>query len=127
MVPRLSQVAVGVAGAGQTAVRAGLLHWRADLGGELERGCVMRAGLTGLTCLQENVPETVERVGLLSRITDLAERGQGLLKVPGSLLMAAELEVNLAQPEEGFGDADFFARFMEQGQGLPEVSFRVLI
>jgi len=126
VVPGLDRVAVGVVGAGEAAVRAGLLQWRADLGGEPESGGVVFACLAGVTCLEENVPEAVERVGLRLRIAVLAGHGQCLLEVAGRLLVVAEPQVSLAEPDHDLGFAERATEFLEQGQGLLEVSGRVL-
>ena len=72
VVPGLTRVAVGLAGAGEAAVRAGLFLRRAGLGCEPESGGVVCACLFGVTCPEENFTKAVERVGLQTRIADLA-------------------------------------------------------
>ena len=88
---------------------------------------MVRACFIGFTCLTQNVTEAVERAGFQNRIADLTRHGQGLLKVPGSLLVAAEPQINLAERVQSLGFADCATNFVEQGQGLFEISNRVLV
>ena len=113
--PGLDQVAVSVVAVGETVVRAGLPPWRVGLGCEPQSGGVVLACLIGITSPEENVSKTVERVGLQKPGADLAEHCQGLLQVPGSLLAAAELQVNAAEQEQDLGFAGPVAHVMEQG------------
>jgi hypothetical protein len=115
VVPGLKRVAVSLAGAGEAAVRAGLLQRRVGLGCEPESGSVVRACLVGVACPDENVTEAVECVGLQNPIADLAEDGQGLLKVADSLLVAAEPQVSFAEPGQDLGFAGCAADILEQG------------
>ncbi|HSZ42842.1 MAG TPA: hypothetical protein VK817_23015 [Trebonia sp.] len=75
VVPGLRRVAVGLVGAGEAAVRAGLLRLGAGLGRELKCGGVVRAGLARVTCLEGDVAEAVARFGLLSEVADFPEPG----------------------------------------------------
>ena len=100
VVPGLNRVAVSMAGAGETGVRAGLLPRRAGFACEPERGGVVRTSLIGITCQEQDITEAVERAGLYIPAADLARDGQGLLKVPGSLLAAAEPHVSFAKPDQ---------------------------
>jgi hypothetical protein len=59
VVPGLNRVAVGLAGAGDAAVRASLLPWQAGLGCEPQSGGVVHASLIGVTCLEVNLTEAV--------------------------------------------------------------------
>ena len=127
MVPGLERVAVGPAGAGQAAVRPGLLQRRVGLGCEPESSRVMHACLISVTSPEGNLTKAVERVGLQNPIADLARHGQGLLKVPGSWLVAAEPHVNFAEADQKFGLAGGMTHVMEQGQRVLEVSSRVLV
>ena len=81
---------------------------------------VVGACLTGLAGLEENIPEAVERVGLHDPGADLARYGQGLLDGSGSVLVAAEPQVNLAEPDQGVGFVSCVAHFVEHGDGLSE-------
>jgi hypothetical protein len=123
--PGLRQVAIGPAGAGEAAVRAGLFQWRADLGREPESGGVARACPAGVTCPEENLTNAVERLGLHNPMAGLSGHGQGLLKIADSVLMAAESQVNLTEPDQGLSFAAGVAYFVEHGHGLPEVSGRL--
>ena len=84
VVPGLERVAVGVVGAGEAAVRAGLLPWRAGLGCEPESGGVVRACLIGVTCPAENLPEAVERVGLQNRSPISRKMARACSKFPAA-------------------------------------------
>jgi hypothetical protein len=75
VVPGLNRVAIGVAGASESAVRAGLLPWGVGLGCEPQSGVIERACLVGFTSVQENVTKAVERVGLQNPSADLAGHG----------------------------------------------------
>jgi hypothetical protein len=108
-------------------MRAGLLPRRVGLGCKPEGGGVMRARLIGFTCPEDNLSKAVESVGPHTRIADLAEYGQALLKVCGGLLVTAEFQVNLAEPGQNLGFAACATDFPKQGQGLLEVSCRVLV
>jgi hypothetical protein len=97
VVPGPHQVAVGLVGAGEAAVGAGLLPWRAGLGCEPESGGMVRAGLIDVTGLEENLTKAVAHVSLHDRVADVSKHGQDLLKVPDSLLVAAEARISLAE------------------------------
>jgi hypothetical protein len=61
VIPSLNRVTVSLAGAGEAAVRAGLLQWRVGLGCEPQRGGVVRACLLGVTRLEENLTKACSK------------------------------------------------------------------
>ena len=76
---------------------------------------MVRACLISVTCPEGELTKAVERVGFHSRIAEVAEHGQGLLEVPGSLLVAAEPQVDIAEPGQALGLAFCMAYVTEQG------------
>jgi hypothetical protein len=65
-----------------------------DLAGHCERGGVLQLRLGWLAGGEQNVTETVERLGLLGLRAVLATEGQGLLEPVEGFLVAAQSEVN---------------------------------
>lgn len=86
----------------------------------------MRPGRVGVARLEQNVSQAVMRVGFQDSNADLATHGQCQLNVPGGFLVAAECQVSLAELEP---DLAFICviRVVKQGQGLLEISGRLLV
>lgn len=75
MAAGLSRVSGGMPGAGEASVGAGLLPWRASVGGKPQSDGVVGACRTGVTRPAEKLTEAVVRLGLLKRNTGLVEGG----------------------------------------------------
>src|ERR1700733_3731486 len=126
VVAGLRHVALGLVGVSEAVVCSGLHPWRADLGCEPQRAGVVRVRLSGVTGPEGNLPEPVERFSFQTRIADLAESVQGPVKVPGSLVVAAQLQIDLAEMGVGLGFPGHVPYFTEEDQCLLEVSGSVL-